>query len=93
MPDRQRISLDEGGATVDAALIAEGLELDAATVDRLIREGALVCRFEKGVGADEGRSRLTFRMRGRAGDRECRLVVDADGVVLNRFRTRLGRRP
>lgn len=89
MPDRQRVLLDGGGATVDAALIAEGLELDAATVDQLIREGTLVCRYEKGVDADEGRTRLTFRARGR----ECRLVVDADGVVLNRFRTKFAERP
>lgn len=85
--EEMAVALDEEGATVDAATIAEGLGIDEAALRDLARRGLLTTRFERGVGEDEGRSRLTFRIEGR----QLRLVIDtATGAVLHRFRTDFG---
>lgn len=85
------ISMDDEGATIDAAILAEGLGIEAAEIDRLIREGRLTSSFEKGIGADEGKSRLTFWIEGK----RLRVVVDDRGTILQRFRINFGalRRP
>ena len=85
------ISMDDEGATIDAAILAQGLGIEAAEIDLLIREGRLTSSFEKGVGADEGKSRLTFWIEGK----RLRVVVDDSGTILQRFRTNFGalRRP
>lgn len=88
-PDPAPVALDEDGATVDMAVLADGLGLDEAAIAGLIRQGRLTSRFEKGVGADEGRSRLTFWIDGK----RFRIVVDADGNIVQRFRTDFGGLP
>ena len=54
------VSMNDEGATVDVAILADGFGIDAADVEPLMRQGRLTSRFEKGVGSDAGRSRLTF---------------------------------
>lgn len=80
------ISLNEEGATIDAAILAEGLGIEAAEIDVMIREGRLTSSFEKGIGEDEGRFRLTFWIEGK----RLRVVVDNRGTVLQKFRTNFG---
>lgn len=85
------ISINEDGATIDAAVLAEGLGVEAAEINLLIRQGRLTSRFEKGIGADEGQYRLTFRIEGK----RIRYIVNDRGTVLRTFRTNFGalRRP
>ena len=80
------ISIDDHGATVDAEVLADGLGIDAAEVDILIRKGRLTSKFEKGVGNDAGRFRLTFWIDGK----RFRIVVDDQGNIRQRFRTNFG---
>jgi hypothetical protein len=58
-------------------------------VPELLRNGAITSRCERGIGEDEGRFRLTFFHAGR----RLRLVVDADGRILQRSRIDYGDRP
>jgi hypothetical protein len=63
---------------IDAALIAAAFDLTPEQVMRELRQGAITSRSEHGVDADAGRRRLTF-FRGR---KRVRIVLDADGAVL-----------
>lgn len=85
------ISMDDEGATIDATILAKGLGIEAAEIDSLIREGRLTSIFEKGIDADEGKSRLTFWIAGK----RFRVVVDDRGIILRKFRINFGalRRP
>ncbi|HLH11083.1 MAG TPA: DUF6522 family protein [Methylovirgula sp.] len=67
---------------VDAAIIAEGLGLSPARLQERMREGGITSLCERGIDADEGRYRLTFLSPGRS----FRLVVDAQGNILERSR-------
>lgn len=87
--DAPAIAFDENGATVEAAVIADGFGIDPETVAELIRQEKLTSRFERGVGADEGKSRLTFWIEGR----RLRFVVDSHGNILQRFRIDFGGLP
>lgn len=81
MADEVRI---EGATvTVDAAIVAEAFGLDVDAVQRLMREGAMTTRHERGEGEDEGRARVSFLYQGRT----FRLTIDErSGVVLSRAR-------
>jgi hypothetical protein len=68
------------GIYVDAALIADGLGLDPASVPAGMRIGEIKSVCERGIDADDGLYRLTFL---RPGYR-VRLVVDTDGQVRQR---------
>ena len=81
------VSFEDGGATIDAALVAEGLRLRADAVPPMVRDGSITCRFESGVGKDEGRFRLTFWHE----NLRFRVVVDGAGRVLQRLRLDYGR--
>ena len=78
--------MNDEGATVDVAMLADGLGIDAADVEPLMRQGRLTSQFEKGVGSDAGRSRLTFWLDAK----RFRIVVDEQGTVLKKFRTDFG---
>jgi hypothetical protein len=68
----------EAGAaeiTVDAGLLAPLFDLEPQAVIARIREGSLISICERGIGADEGLMRLTFRH----GTRRVRLIVDREG--------------
>lgn len=83
------IEFQDGALSVDAALIGEGLAIDPAQVQPLMRAGHLTSLCEQGIGEDAGRFRLTFFHR-----RQClRLVVDADGKIVKRSTIRVRDRP
>jgi hypothetical protein len=66
--------------SVDAAIVAEGLGIEPATVLDAMRQGRITSLCERGVDEDAGRSRLTFFH----GDRRLRLVIDEGGTILDR---------
>ena len=80
------VSVNDEGATVDVAVLADGLGVEAADIYSLIREGKLTSKFEKGMGNDAGRCRLTFWL----GAKRFRILVDAQGNMLKKFRTDYG---
>lgn len=80
--DSLPVSFEDGGATVDAALVAEGLRLRADAVPSMVRDGSITCCFERGTGEDDGRFRLTFWH----GNLRFRVVLNAAGQVLQRLR-------
>jgi hypothetical protein len=65
---------------VDAAVIAEGFGLDPAGVVERLRDGSITGICERGIDADRGTYRLTFR----SGGRVMQVVVDEAGRVLDR---------
>ena len=67
--------LPPGGIEVDAALVAQRLDLTVDDFRRLMAEGRIGVLCERGTGSDEGLVRATFYH----GDRRARLVLDHDG--------------
>ena len=84
-----RIDHDGEGWVVPAELLAEALHLQPAEVPALLQSGAIKTSAEEGVGADEGRTRLSFS----TGRRRLRLVLDAHGDILNRSTVDYGTPP
>jgi hypothetical protein len=82
-----RIEIEEGALSIDAAIIAEGLGLEPALVQPLMREGQITSVCEHGAHRDLGRYRLTFFH----GKQRFRLVTDAAGNILERSTTERGR--
>lgn len=80
------VILSDDGATVDVAILAEGLGIDVTDVEIFMRQGRLTSKFERGVGSDKGRYRLTFWMDAK----RFRIVIDDQGKVLQKFRTDFG---
>ncbi len=60
---------------VDAAVVAQGLDLAVADFRQLMADGKVSVLCERGVGEDHGLYRATFYHDGN----RVRLVVDADG--------------
>jgi hypothetical protein len=83
------IAFEEGGVSIDARLVGEGLGIDPALVPARMRAGAIRGLCERGVDEDAGRYRLTFFH----GGKRLRLVVDANGTLLQRSLLDLGERP
>ncbi len=79
MPDITRKGDD---FTVDARIIAEGLDLPEHAIARAMSSGAIATRFERGGGERAGRFRLNFCQRGKP----LRLTVDEGGNILSRAR-------
>jgi hypothetical protein len=75
-----RISFQEDGVEIDAAIVAEGLGIAPDQVQSEMRSGHMTSVCERGVDSDEGTFRLSFK----AGNRRLRLVVDTTGVVIGR---------
>ena len=82
------IQLAEGAVNIEASLIATDLGLAAAQVLESMRSGRLTATCERGMEGDAGKFRLTFFH----GNRRLRLVIDADGQILERSAARLHRR-
>ncbi len=78
-----RLEPTDGGMTIDAADLARLLDLPAEDVRRMMNDGFITTRFERGEGEDAGRYRLTFF----EGDRRIRLIVDGSGEVLQTSRS------
>lgn len=74
------IDLANGDVSIEASLIASDLELDPAGVLEAMRSGRLTSRWERGEDGDSGRYRVTFFHE----NRQLRLIVDANGNVLER---------
>ena len=67
---------------IDAEDLGPLLDLDPSQVPGLMREGQITSRFERGEGEDLGRFRVTF-LHGRT---TLRLIVSADGSVVQKSR-------
>src|SRR4051812_37698447 len=86
---RTRVEIQDGEIQVDAQIIADGLDLEAAHVPALMRDGAITSLCESGVDEDAGRYRLTFFHK----SRRFRLVVDDTGSLIQRGIIDFGSRP
>lgn len=75
MPD---ITFDMDGITVDARVVAEGFGIGESKLRTLMQAGTITTRCETGQGEDAGRTRLNFLY----GNRVLRLIVDADGTLI-----------
>ena len=77
-----RLEKTDAGFTIDAGELGALLGLAAEDVRRMMREGGITTRTERGEGADAGRYRLSFL----SPDRRLQLIVDEAGEVLQRSR-------
>jgi len=75
-----RISFQDDTIEIDAAIIADGLSIAPDHVQAEMRSGGITSTCERGVDADAGTFRLSFK----AGNRRLRLIVDAGGEVIRR---------
>ncbi len=78
-----RVEIEECGVNIDASIIAEGLAIEPARVQPLMREGRLTSVCEHGRDRDAGRYRLTFFL----DKQRFRLVTDGAGNILERSTT------
>jgi hypothetical protein len=83
------INVHSGAVEISADLIAQGLSVAPQDVVALIRTGEITSLHEQGVGRDAGRTRLTFFHKGK----RFRIIIDADGQVLQRATIDFGVRP
>ena len=84
-----RIEIQDGAIQIDADFVGQGLGLDAAALQAMIRVGEVTSLCEQGREEDAGRYRLTFFHR----SRRFRIVVDEVGRVLQRSTIEFGERP
>jgi hypothetical protein len=89
LPGPDRIEIANGVVQVGAETVAAGLGVDAAMVPAYMREGKITSLYERGVGDDSGRHRLTFFF----ANRRLRLILDGRGNVLQRSVLDYGDRP
>ena len=83
------ISFGTGAIEVEATVIAEAFDLSPEVLMTMVRSGQITSLCERGVGADEGRYRLTFFH----GSKRLRLVVDGRGQIIRRSSIDFGDRP
>lgn len=74
------ISFQDDAVEVDAAIIAAGLGIAPEHVQSEMRSGRITSMCERGMDADAGTFRLSFKK----GNRRLRLIVDAAGEVIRR---------
>jgi hypothetical protein len=74
------IEFADGAVEIDASIVAEGLGIALPQLKEGMREGSITSLSERGVGADQGRHRLTFFSE----HRRFRVVVDASGAIVQR---------
>jgi len=72
------VSMDDDGLIVDAEVLASKLDLSVEALKENMRKGLVTSIAETGVDEDAGRARLTFRY----GPRNWRVVVEADGTLV-----------
>lgn len=73
-----KIEMADGSFDVDAAMIADGLDLDPSLIPALMKAGEITSACERGEGDDAGRYRLSFFR----GDQRFQITVDAAGTIL-----------
>ena len=78
----------ENGFAIEAVDLADLFDREPSEVRRMMHEGTLTSRFERGEGEDAGRYRVTFQ----DGARRVRLILDASGRVIKRTRVPLAGR-
>jgi hypothetical protein len=90
-PERSPRDIEFNGGTflVDAALLAELLDVPASRVPILMRDGAITSVCERGVDDNEGEFRLSFFHR----NRRARLSMDLTGRIIRRSTIDFGDRP
>lgn len=77
---KNKVDFEQGAVCIDAAVIGEGLGVDAEHVQPLMREGRITSLVERGIDKDAGLHRLTLFF----GKRRFRLLVDDRGQILER---------
>lgn len=78
-PDSRFATFQEDGTCmVDAAILGPALGLSPAALMVELRAGLVYQVAERGIGADAGRMRLTFRYR----HRELCVIVDRAGQIV-----------
>ncbi|MCG6122978.1 MAG: DUF6522 family protein [Microvirga sp.] len=86
---KRLVELGEDGVEVDAAVIASGLKVNPDQVLDQLRSGAITSRYERGVGEDAGRNRLTFFSQ----SRRLQIIVDVTGAIIQRRMIDFGQNP
>lgn len=79
----------EGAVQIDASVIAEGLGITLPLLRQQMQAGEITSLAERGTDADNGRHRLTFF----SAHRRFRLVVDAEGAIIQRSALDFGNSP
>jgi hypothetical protein len=80
---------ENNSISIDARAVAKSLDLDAADVLSLIREGKITSTCERGVDEDAGTYRLTFFH----ASRRVRLIIGEGGNIIRRSTIDFGDRP
>jgi hypothetical protein len=83
------INFYNGTVEISADLIAEGLSVEPRDVLALMRAGEITSLHEQGVDLDAGRARITFFHKAK----RFRIIIDADGHVIQRATIDFGDRP
>lgn len=78
--EASRVDVEDDAVVVDAALVADLLDLPVADVQQHMREGRITTICEKGLGEHRGRMRLNFFY----GSRRASVSIDQSGRVLDR---------
>lgn len=74
------VTVEGGMMQVEASVVADGLRLTPDALRAALQDGTVTSRCEAGIGEDEGRFRITFF----STNRRMRLIVGADGTVLQK---------
>lgn len=74
------VEFEDGAFTVDALIIGEGLGVEPARVQGLMREGKIMSLCERGIDDDAGRYSLSFFYE----SVRFKLIVDEAGNVIQR---------
>jgi len=83
------VEFRDGDLEIDASVIAEGLGITLPLLRQQMRAGEITSLAERGTDADNGRHRLTFF----SAHRRFRLVVDAEGAIIQRSALDFGNSP
>ena len=83
------IQFEQGAIEIDATIVAEGLGIVPDLLMERLRESKITSLCERGIDADHGRYRLTFF----SDNRRLRLVVDQNGVIIQRSAIDFGAQP
>jgi hypothetical protein len=82
------VEFEDRTLCIDAAVIGQGLNVEASLVQVRMREGKITVLCERGVDEDAGRYRMTFFHE----NRRFRLVVDEKGNAIQRSTVDFGDR-
>ncbi|MGO8907720.1 MAG: DUF6522 family protein [Bradyrhizobium sp.] len=80
------VEFENGTIQVDAAIIADGLDIALPLFRKEMQAGRITSFCERGIDADNGRHRLTFL----SAHRRFRLVVDDSGAIVQRSTLNFG---